>query len=477
MPGTPDGGRQSQKMDAFLGDFVSQLQNLPPEAMIAIALIGLACLAIGGFLGYYLQRSESVRAYSQNLFNSARQRGRRGPSEADRLRAIYNLTSTLSATLNYQRVLESALDLSLTAISDPLNPGDHLVSAVLLFHDDKLVVGSARRFTRPDLRALLPGHTGLIGRTIHNGVPMTSSAIANDPELSHIIALRACKSAYCFPLRGGIDIYGVLLYAHPEENYFTSERCEVLEMIGKQAMIAIQNARLYQDLEQEKERMMEIQEEARKKLARDLHDGPTQSVAAIAMRINFARRLMERNRAATADELYKIENLARQTTKEIRHMLFTLRPLILESQGLTAALESMAEKMTETYGQNVIVEANPQITEELELGKQGVIFYIVEEAVNNARKHAQSSHIWVRIKATGDDVALLEIEDDGVGFNVGAVDATYERRGSLGMVNMRERAELINGVLNIQSTEGKGTLIRIWIPLTEEAGDRIRYGA
>ena len=102
--------------------------------------------------------------------------------------------------------------------------------------------------------------------------------------------------------------------------------------------------------------MAEAQDEARRKLARDLHDGPTQSVSAIAMRVNFARRLMERDVAEAGEELYKIEDLARKTTKEIRHMLFTLRPLVLESQGLTAALQAMAEKVNETYNQNVIVE-------------------------------------------------------------------------------------------------------------------------
>ncbi len=449
-------------------DFLVQMDNLPSSAMVLIAVIGLACLAIGGFLGYYGFRW---------LAGRRDQRSRRAWAGTmnERMQAIYNLTSTLSSTLNYQRVLENALDMSITALADPDNPADHVVSAVYLFEEDELVVGSARRYTRPDLRITLPGVSGLIGRTIHNGIAQVATSISQDPELSRIIALRACNAAYCFPLRGGIDIFGLLLFAHPDQGYFKPDRTEILEVIGKQAMIAIQNARLYQELELEKERMMEIQEEARKKLARDLHDGPTQSVAAIAMRINFARRLMERNRQATIDELYKIENLARQTTKEIRHMLFTLRPLILESQGLTAALESMAEKIGETYGQNVIVEANPDIIEELEMGKQAVVFYIAEEAVNNARKHAQAANIWVRIKATRDEVVLLEIEDDGVGFNVGEVDATYERRGSLGMVNMRERAELINGILNISSTEGKGTLIKVWVPLTEEASDRIRY--
>jgi signal transduction histidine kinase len=94
--------------------------------------------------------------------------------------------------------------------------------------------------------------------------------------------------------------------------------------------------------------------------------------------------------------------------------------------------------------------------------------------VNNARKHAEAAHIWVRLKLVQPDMALLSVEDDGVGFNVGAVDANYENRGSLGMINMRERAELLNGILHIDSAEGKGTRINIAIPLTEEAYDRLR---
>jgi signal transduction histidine kinase len=256
-------------------------------------------------------------------------------------------------------------------------------------------------------------------------------------------------------------------------DYFNDDRREILDMIGHQAVMAIQNARLYRDLEQEKERMIEIQEEARKKLARDLHDGPTQSVAALAMRVNFARRLIERDPQAALEELNRIEDLARRTTTEIRHMLFTLRPLVLESQGLNVALESMAEKMRETYNQDVIVSTNPSVLSKLEMNKQGVIFSIAEEAVNNARKHANAQHIWVRVKAMKGDVALLEVEDDGIGFDVEAVGAAYENRGSMGMVNMRERAELVNGVLTIDSEEGRGSCVRVLIPLTEAAADRL----
>lgn len=194
------------------------------------------------------------------------------------------------------------------------------------------------------------------------------------------------------------------------------------------------------------------------------------------MRVNFARRLMERDTPAASDELRKIEDLARRTTKEIRHMLFTLRPLVLESQGLKAAFDSMADKMRETYDQNVLVSVDEKLVPELEMGKQGVIFYIAEEAVTNARKHAIADHIWIRLKSIQEDLALLEIEDDGEGYDVEAVDASYEHRGSLGMVNMRERTELLNGLLKINSVKGQGTRVQVLIPLTEEASDRIRRG-
>jgi signal transduction histidine kinase len=134
----------------------------------------------------------------------------------------------------------------------------------------------------------------------------------------------------------------------------------------------------------------------------------------------------------------------------------------------------MAEKMRENYDQNVIVEADPAVVEYLEMGKQSVIFYIAEEAVNNARKHAGAAHIWVRMRALTGNIVLLEVEDDGVGFNIGEVDRGYEKRGSLGMVNMRERTELVNGVLRLESQEGKGTRIRVWVPLNEDAADRLR---
>jgi signal transduction histidine kinase len=434
-------------------------------------------LAVGmasGLIGRFGMRR--LRASRQTKMDAEERRRR---AETERLRAIYELTSSLTATLSYKRVLDAALDLGYNALNpilDPDEPRDErLVSAVFLIRENELKVGSARRFTNADLRAVLHGNDGILKKVLDDGEAVLTQDVGYDPELGRIVALRACSSAYCFPLQSGFNVYGAMLFAHPDPNYFTRERRELLDIIGRQSVIAVQNASLYQDLIEEKERMVEVQEETRKKLARDLHDGPTQSVAAMAMRINLVRRMMAKNPKDAVDELQRIEELAHRTTKEIRHMLFTLRPLILESQGLNAALQAMAEKMRETFTQNVIINVDESVVENMEMGKQGVIFYIIEEAVNNARKHASAAHIWVRLRPFEKEIALLEIEDDGIGFDVAAVNKSYDKRGSLGMINLRERTELVTGLLNIDSAPGKGTRIQVYIPLSEEAADRLHH--
>ena len=447
--------------------FYSDLTFIRELGMILLA--GL----ISGIGGHYLMRQ--LRTSRQTRLDVEERRRR---MESERLRAIYELSSTLTATLSYRRVLDSALDLAYNALNpnpDPDEPEaeERLVSAVFLFRENQLRIGSARRFTNADLRVNLQGNDGILKKLLEGGDAILTTDIGYDPELGRIVALRSCSSAYCFPLRSGFNVYGAMLFAHPDPSYFNKDRCGLLDIIGRQAVIAVQNARLYQDLVEEKERMIEVQEEARKKLARDLHDGPTQSVAAMAMRVNLARRMMAKDTEEATKELVKIEELAHRTTKEIRHMLFTLRPLILESQGLNAALQAMAEKMRETFSQNVIINLDDSVLNEMEMGKQGVIFYIIEEATNNARKHANAPHIWVRLRPFEKEIALLEIEDDGLGFDVAAVHQSYDQRGSLGMVNLRERTELVNGLLNIDSAPGKGTRIQVYIPLSEEAADRL----
>src|SRR5690606_37300330 len=123
-----------------------------------------------------------------------------------------------------------------------------------------------------------------------------------------------------------------------------------------------------------------------KELASDLHDGPTQTVSAIVMRINFIRSLLMRDPKQAVQELEKVEELAKGAVRDIRGMLFTLRPRVLETQGLAAAIETVGNRLRENDGINVQVVGG-EYGDLLNERAQGVVFYIIDEALGNSRKH------------------------------------------------------------------------------------------
>lgn len=383
----------------------------------------------------------------------------------ERTRAIYELAAAMSGAGSFERILEAALDAGRLGTRQPDQTGA-LIGMVLLFdaEDDALHVAASRRLMRTDEFQVIPGKAGLVGQALGEAEPVVGTQPSKDPELQYFTSLQLCKSVLVIPLRAGYENFGVIIYASERANAFAGDHRDVLTAIGLQTTIALQNSLLQRSLMEEKERIVEVEEEARKKLARDLHDGPTQSVAAIAMRMSYIQRLFGKEPDKVPEELKKAEEIARRTTKEIRHMLFTLRPLVLESQGLTAALQQLAEKMQETHGQAVSVRVGQDVESVLDRNQQGTIFYIIEEAVNNARKHAQAELISVQV-ARQKDIVVIQIADNGVGFEMSAVTSNYDQRGSLGMVNMRERAELLNGQLTVESMPGRGTVVRVIIPL------------
>jgi signal transduction histidine kinase len=423
--------------------------------LAAFGIFG-AVLRPGGWLSQNGQSDQDERVLEAQRLRSTRERAR----------AIFEMANTLSATLDHHRVLEEAQNIGMLNLRTELGPDVHLISAVLLFQgeDNQLRVVTSRGLTRADSTVAIPGRRGVLGLALQQGEPVFAGDAVRDPELRYFVAFQDSESVLAIPLRAGFEVYGVMIFGCDRPDAFTDEHVELMTAIGTQSTLSLQNAVLYQNLRLEKEKIVDVEEDARKKLARDLHDGPTQSVAAIAMRVNYIRRLIEHQPQQALEELWKVEELARRTTKEIRHMLFTLRPLVLETQGLVAALEQLVDKMHETHNLNVGLKTQPDVEKCLDTNAQGILFYIVEEAVNNARKHSQAEQIVIRLYRRESNV-MVEVEDNGVGFDVGAIDANYDQRGSLGMINMRERTELIEGTLRIQSAKGRGTKITVRIPV------------
>ena len=434
--------------------------KLAPVLFNAVILLLAAVLT-----GVLSDRMKSVVSQVSKVTEETELRKLR--SAREQVRAIFEMAGMLGATLSYTRILDAILDVASMGFQELGPLARQMVSVVLLYDKGGLSVVSSRRLTARDVQKTIPGRAGLVAEAIQAAEAMQSDDLRHDPELAQFVALHGCKSVLCVPLRAGFETYGAVVVASREPSIFTGEHIEMLTAVCSQATIALQNAQLYQSLQQEKNRIVEIEENARKKLARDLHDGPTQSLAAIAMRLNYTRKLIVHQPDKVDEEIARVEELARRTTKEIRHMLFTLRPLVLETQGLVAALEASIQKSNETHPDISIHLEADRVEDNLDLNAQGVVFYIIEEAVGNARKHAKAGNIWIRLKLEPDAV-IAEVQDDGEGFDVKGVTSAYESRGSLGMVNMRERAELVNGVLSLDSHPGRGTVITLAVPLHKD---------
>ncbi|MCS7259231.1 MAG: GAF domain-containing sensor histidine kinase [Anaerolineae bacterium] len=381
---------------------------------------------------------------------------------------VRQMATTLSATLSYDRVLRTMLELSMIAISesDEINPS--LVGLVMLFEQEgnfeQLRVYAGRNIPRMDESQLVSGKSDLIAQVVYDAEPRITGDVSNDPVFSQLLCMREIKSVLCVPLRAGLDTFGVVVLGSSISDFFNAEHAELLSTFCHQASLALKNAQLYQNLQLEQRRILEKESEARHKLARELHDGPTQSISAIAMRLNYVRMMIEKQQALdkVVEEVAQIEELARKTTQEIRMMLFTLRPVILETRGLVAALRQYAERLRQTDGLNVRVDAQGY-RGQLEKEAEGVIFSIVEEAISNVKKHAKARNVLIRLRVE-DHLLRVEIQDDGVGFDAKAARLQREA-GHMGLLNMEDRAEYLGGHFSVESQPGAGTCVRLEIPL------------
>ena len=467
---------------ALYASLTASLVHMVSSPATTAAYATVFSLAYGFVFGYLSQKN-----YDRIQLNrkwQLEQREKVYKAETNRIRAIYNLSTTITSMLSYNRVLEAALDLSTDALfvdgghSENINPANSgaIVSVMLLDNNGTFKIVSSRNLAGLKENVTFTADNGLLAQLIDEKHPVVTHTLKNDPQLSILSDLTACGSVYALPMVSGYETYGVMLFGHADPDYFSQERREILGIVSRQAVVAMQNAKLYQEISDEKEKIAEVEEETRKKIARDLHDGPTQSVTAIAMRVNLARRMLNRDLALTSEELVKIEELARQTTREIRHMLFSLRPIILETEGLASAIKAIAEKMKEVYGKSIQLDINETVARRVDPNKASILFFIIDEAVTNAQKHANAEHIRVQLGAVRNhpDIVAVQIADDGIGFDLEEVNKSYDKRGSLGLINLRERTEILSGLLSIHSKPSKGTVIRLFVPLTENAMETLR---
>ncbi|HBY97036.1 MAG: GAF domain-containing protein [Ardenticatenaceae bacterium] len=394
-------------------------------------------------------------------------------AEKERLSEIIYLLE-LGRTLTSTLELEELHDQIILQVARAFLPDT--VSLMLLDEKRERLVMVAQRGLPP--RAVLDTEVALEnsigGQVVREERPLLLLGGLEGTPYELLARGGAIGSAMSIPLTVQRRTIGVLNVTRRRGRANYTERdAQLLHIFASQIAIALQNAQLYESLRQERDRIIKAQEDVRRELARDLHDGLIQVLAASVVIVDHTRSLLDQGRLdndALIEQLDYLRQTARQAVRDARALSFGLRPLVLETKGLLAALEQYLEQIRESDPKTHYHLMAETLDRHLELQPQvaRVIFAIFQEAINNARKHARAQNVWVSLRCDL-EAGLLHstVEDDGAGFDLPRVEETYDQRYSFGLLNMRERAELIGGSLRIESALTQGTRIELVVPWYE----------
>jgi signal transduction histidine kinase len=383
----------------------------------------------------------------------------------NQISVFHQVGQALVTTFDLNKLLSDTMQLA----SDVIDAG--AASLMLIDEDRQELVFEVSHGSRGHMlrQQRIPLDEGIAGWVARNGAPVIVNDARTDSRFSHRVDVRTgflTQSIAAVPLKIKGRIIGVLEVLNKYSGAgFNQEDVRLMNSIAAQAAIAIENARLYQQVRQERDAIIKAQEDVRRELARKLHDGPVQLLSAISMSLDHLERLNALRPEAVHNEINALRNLVRQATRGARNVLFELRPIILETQGLVAALEEYVHQLR--HSENFTIHFKPIEDVGYDAKVAGTIFSIVQEAINNIKRHSNARNVWLNLDIKNNRF-VMSLRDDGTGFDVQKTDEGYDKRGSLGIINMRERAHLIEADIQIQSrTEppNRGTTIQLGIPL------------
>ena len=368
---------------------------------------------------------------------------------ADRTRelaALNAIAAAVSGSLDLDEILSDALDKTLQTME--IEAG-----GIYLLEKQSQLRIVAHRGLSPRFVAAIDGlrlGEGFYGHVVQTG----SSLVVEDASGDHrfpptVSPSEAHSSLAAVPLSSGGKTLGALFVVARHSRQFTSQDVQLLSSIGNQIGVAAENARLYEQAQQ-----LAVIEE-RNRLARDLHDSVTQAVYGVTLYAEAAARLLSAGKTETViSHLRELRSTAQQALREMRSLIFELRPPDLEKDGLVAALQARLESVEGRTGLETVFKIDGNVV--LPIAIQQELYRIAQEALNNALHHAQARTVRLHLKQAGDQVAL-EIADDGVGFD----PAKASERGGLGLRGMEERVAGLGGRLAVESKPGEGTTVRV----------------
>lgn len=238
-------------------------------------------------------------------------------------------------------------------------------------------------------------------------------------------------------------------------NYLTSE----LQDVGK----ALEDAQHKQGFAM---KIIEAQEEERKRVSRDIHDGPAQMLAHVLLRAGLVEKVfIEKGAEPALTELKDLKENVKDALGEVRRIIYDLRPMALDDLGLIPTLKKYLHKIEELEKNVEIIFQNSGQQRRFQTKIEVAVFRLVQESVSNAIKHGKPTSIWVKIEWLN-DILNIVVKDNGKGFDQSEVQGK-----SFGLIGMRERIEILNGQMKIGSTINEGTSILFRIPLDDSILD------
>jgi len=274
------------------------------------------------------------------------------------------------------------------------------------------------------------------------------------------------------PLLTGEQLVGILtLDSKRSGDPYSQVDLDLLSMIAHSAALSLENARLHEErisiLRRQLNAITLAQEEERKRIARELHDSIGPAFANMNIRLQTVCKLLQRDQDLAVTEIDQIAEQAQAGVRDIRRLIYDLRPAVLDELGLEPALREFIARCQRDYELliqfDVHADMRPIHTDRLPVTIETAVFRIVQEAINNIVQHAQASQVNVVLNKENNNISI-SIIDNGQGFDV----QSPQSNDHLGLWSMRERAEQLGGGFEVKSMKGKGVTVFAWIPLHAE---------
>ncbi|MEK6265095.1 MAG: sensor histidine kinase [Clostridium sp.] len=214
-------------------------------------------------------------------------------------------------------------------------------------------------------------------------------------------------------------------------------------------------------------KILEAQENERKRISRDIHDGPAQHIANIIMKADICSIIIQKDLNAGLKELVDLKESVKVALKEVRSIIFDLRPMSLDDLGLNKTIEQTVKGISEEFNMDIKLKLKPMQTE-VESIIQVAVFRIIQEIFNNIKKHSKAKQVEVKLDY-GTKYLRLLISDDGIGFDVEETLKRVKTKGnSYGLIGILDRVKQLQGEIHIESSSGAGSVYNVVLPVNRE---------